>query len=149
MAESKHEVFISFRGKDVRKGFLSFLEDGLTRGCVKYYVDHREKKGEALDILLQRIEESRVVLVILSENYMDSKWCIKELLKTSEKIGPRLKAIPIFYNVIVEDVKNNWKVNEQVRAEEGEAKGEEREKQVKEALKILTRHMGMRSEQYW
>ncbi|KAL1222967.1 Disease resistance protein RPS4 [Cardamine amara subsp. amara] len=148
MALPKHQVFISFRGEDVRKGFLSFLEDELTRGCVKYYVDHREMKGEALDILLQRIEESRIVLVILSKNYMDSKWCIKELLKTCEKIGPRLKAIPIFYNVIVEDVKNNWKVGEQVRAEEGEAIEEEREKQVKQALMTLTRQTGMRSAEF-
>lgn len=118
----------------MRKGFLSFLVDGLTRGCVNYYVDNNETKGEALDILLQRIEESRVVLIILSENYMDSTWCIKELLKTREKMGPRLRVIPIFYNVVVEDVKNNWKVSKRIRAEEGDATGEERDKLVKEEL---------------
>lgn len=148
MAVTDHQVFISFRGADVRRGLLSFLEEGLKRGCVKYYVDTKERKGEVLDILLQRIRESRLVLIILSQNYMESRWCIKELLETTKEIRPKPKVIPIFYNVRVEDVKDNWKVGKQARGEEGEEIGEEREKTVKEALRTLTRHMGIRSTEY-
>ncbi|KAF2561535.1 hypothetical protein F2Q70_00017823 [Brassica cretica] len=149
MAKTGHQVFISFRGADVRKNFLSFLTDGLKRACVNYYVDTKETKGEVLDILLQRIQESRLVLIILSENYMQSNWCIKELRTTTKDITEsRRKVIPIFYNVQVADVKDKWKVGEQAEGVEGEETVEEREKNVKEALMILTRHMGMRSDEY-
>ncbi|CAN7124379.1 unnamed protein product [Brassica rapa subsp. narinosa] len=149
MAKTDHQVFISFRGADVRKNFLSFLTDGLKRACVNYYVDTKETKGEVLDILLQRIQESRLVLIILSENYMQSNWCIKELRTTTKDIKvSRRKVIPIFYNVQVADVKDKWKVGEQAEGVEGEETVEEREKNVKEALMILTRHMGMRSDEY-
>lgn len=147
--DQQHQVFISFRGADVRKTFVSFLGKALERGCVNYYVDTKELKGEVLDILFQRIQESRLVLIILSENYMQSNWCIEELRTAIKDIKEsRRKVIPIFYNVKVADVKDKWKVGEQAKGVEGEETVEEREKNVKEALGILTRHMGMRSEEY-
>ncbi|KAL0692991.1 hypothetical protein Bca4012_060171 [Brassica carinata] len=147
--DHQHQVFISFRGADVRKSFVSFLEKALERGCVNYYVDTKELKGEVLDIFFQRIRESRLVLIILSENYMQSNWCIEELRTAIKDIKEsKRKVIPIFYKVKVADVKNKWKVGEQAKGVEGEETMEEREKNVKEALEILTSHIGMRSEEY-
>lgn len=148
--KTKYPVFISFRGADVRTGFLSFLEYGLKLGVVDYYVDTKEMKSEPLNILLKRIRDSRLVLIIFSENFMESTWCIKELLETTkEMIESGRKIIPLFYKVRVSDVKKNWKVRaEQARGEEGEEKAKEMEKEVHDALRTVTGLMGLKSADY-
>ncbi|VVB08753.1 unnamed protein product [Arabis nemorensis] len=110
MAEVNYQLFLCFRGKDVRCSFLSFLVAALKRISVNYYVDYEEMRGEVTSVFLQRIQESRVVLVIFSENFMDSKWCTEEVLKAIATRGPGKTIIPIFYKVSVEQVEKNWSV---------------------------------------
>ncbi|KAL1191872.1 Disease resistance protein RPS4 [Cardamine amara subsp. amara] len=108
MDQLKSQVFICFRGKDVREGLLSFLIAALKRKSVNYYVDDEERRGEVTNIFLQEIARSRVVLVIFSENFMYSEWCTNELLTAMETRGPGKTIIPIFYKVSVEKVRQNW-----------------------------------------
>lgn len=110
MAQPNADVFLCFRGKDVREGFLSFLVDALKRKSVNYYVDYEEMRGEDTSIFFQRIAECMVVLVIFSQNFMDSKWCTNEVLKAMETRGPGKSKtiIPIFYKVSVEEVEKSW-----------------------------------------
>lgn len=53
-----------------------------------------------MDSLFERIEGSTVALAVFSMNYTDSKWCLQELQKMSERRDEgNLVVIPIFYKV--------------------------------------------------
>ncbi|XP_010420517.1 PREDICTED: disease resistance-like protein CSA1 [Camelina sativa] len=56
--------------------------------------------GQQLNVLLERIQGSRIALAIFSPRYTESKWCLKELAKMNERRGKnKLVVIPIFYKV--------------------------------------------------
>ncbi|QHO09463.1 TMV resistance protein N [Arachis hypogaea] len=105
----KHDVFISFRGEDIRTSFLSHLRKELHRNHIDFFVDD-EKLHPGDDIsstLIQAIEESSISLVIFSENYAASTWSLNELEKVIQcmKRDKRI-VIPVFYNVVPSDVRH-------------------------------------------
>ncbi|CAI0398600.1 unnamed protein product [Linum tenue] len=97
----KYDVFISFRGEDVRDTFLSHLYSHLSDNKkVCAYKDDRDLgRGEQISAsLVEAIERSTVYLVIFSPNYANSRWCLEELVKIldcSRRYGR--KVIPVFY----------------------------------------------------
>ncbi|XP_020887704.1 protein PHLOEM PROTEIN 2-LIKE A6 [Arabidopsis lyrata subsp. lyrata] len=94
------QVFICFRGAGVRKHFISFLDPALRKANINVFIDEDEYLGSDLVNLLKRIEESEIALVIFSEDFTSSYWCLEELAKIKEcKDQGRLKVIPIFYKV--------------------------------------------------
>lgn len=96
----QHQVFINFRGDELRNNFISHLEKALKIKQVNFFIDENAEKGEPLDSLFNEIEKSRIALAILSERYTESKWCLNELVKIKErKDEGKLMTIPIFYNV--------------------------------------------------
>ncbi|KAL1218395.1 Disease resistance protein RPS4B [Cardamine amara subsp. amara] len=102
----QHLVFINFRGKDVRNGFVSHLVTALKNHNINVFYDNDEDKGEPLETLLNRIEESRIAVTIFSRNYAESVWCLRELTKINDRFKEeKLVVIPIFYNVEVSTVK--------------------------------------------
>ncbi|XP_024004738.1 vesicle-associated protein 1-4 [Eutrema salsugineum] len=102
----QHQVFINFRGKELRKGFVSFLVPALRKENINVFIDEIEIRSIDLQHIFKRIEESSVAVVIFSELYTESKWCLNELVKINERmIEGKLKVIPIFFNVTVSDVK--------------------------------------------
>ncbi|CAH2046326.1 unnamed protein product [Thlaspi arvense] len=93
-------VFLNFRGADVRDSFISFLVDAMRIAGIKVFIDNDEMKGEDLNILFRRIEESKIALVVFSRRYMESKWCLNELVTIKKCIDEKkLVAIPIFFKV--------------------------------------------------
>ncbi|RVW41432.1 Toll/interleukin-1 receptor-like protein [Vitis vinifera] len=84
-----YEVFLSFRG------IVTFRDDGELR------------RGEEIaPSLLTAIERSRCALVILSERYAHSKWCLEELAKIMERRAEMgLIVYPVFYHVDPSDVR--------------------------------------------
>ena len=104
----KHEVFLSFRGADTRNNFTSHLYAALCRHGIVTFIDNRLDRGEEIEpAILKAIEESYISVVILSENYATSPWCLDELVKIFEckDMGDH-KVIPIFYHVDPTDVDN-------------------------------------------
>ncbi|XP_052188704.1 TMV resistance protein N-like isoform X2 [Diospyros lotus] len=98
----KHDVFLSFRGKDTRNGFVDHLYSVLVEKVIfPYKDDPKLEKGESILLALQKaIEESRLAVVVFSENYASSKWCLKELvmiLECKKKRG--LTVLPVFYKI--------------------------------------------------
>ncbi|XP_050144913.1 disease resistance-like protein DSC1 isoform X20 [Malus sylvestris] len=95
----KYDVFISFRGEDTRNTFTSHLHAALLRKKIETYIDYRlVRGGEIAPALLEAIEKSMLSLVIFSQNYASSTWCLDELahiLHCREKYGQLV--IPIFY----------------------------------------------------
>ncbi|XP_010544102.1 PREDICTED: protein PHLOEM PROTEIN 2-LIKE A8-like [Tarenaya hassleriana] len=115
----QHEVFINYRGGELRYGFISHLVDAFHRHRIRFSVDNGERRGEDLKNLFVRIQESRIALAVFSTRYPDSEWCLDELVKIDEcvKMG-NLRVIPIFYKVEPDDVRrqeggfgeNFWKL---------------------------------------
>ncbi|CAL9241806.1 unnamed protein product [Arabidopsis halleri] len=100
------DVFINFRGKELRGNFISHVVGALDDGGIKYYIDRDELRSLPIEVLFTRIQESKIALAIFSEHYGESNWCLKELGKIMRKVEEEnLKVIPIFFNVTPEDVK--------------------------------------------
>ena len=100
----KYDVFLSFRGEDTRDSFTSHLRDALRRKKINLYTDHRLEKGDEISLALKRaIEDSKISVIIFSENYATSTWCLDELahiLSCRElgELGGQL-VIPVFHRV--------------------------------------------------
>ncbi|XP_058006672.1 TMV resistance protein N-like [Hevea brasiliensis] len=99
LPSKKYDVFISFRGADIRDGFLSHLREALRQNEANTFVDEKLDRGEEISSsLLEIIEESYFSLVILSENYAYSPWCLEELVKILEcKKDMEQMVLPVFY----------------------------------------------------
>ncbi|KAI5311971.1 hypothetical protein L3X38_041144 [Prunus dulcis] len=68
----KHDVFLSFRGEDTRKGFISHLYHELNYWqAIKTFKDNRDlERGTSISPeLLRAIEESQLAIIVLSPNY--------------------------------------------------------------------------------
>ncbi|KAL5554652.1 hypothetical protein UlMin_042053, partial [Ulmus minor] len=97
----QYDVFISFRG-ETRNGFTSHLYSSLCQKQIKAYIDEESLvKGDDISRALPKaIEESAISVIIFSENYADSRWCLDELvhiLKCWEE--KTLIVLPIFYGI--------------------------------------------------
>ena len=100
MATEKHEVFLSFRGEDTRYNFTSHLYTALKRRQVVTYIDNQLIRGEQISCgLLKAIEESKLWIVIFSQNYASSSWCLDELLHILECDHKSGRVVPVFYHV--------------------------------------------------
>ena len=95
-----HKVFLIFRVEELRDGFVSYLETALKNAGINVFIDKNEMRGEDLTVLFRRIEESKIALVVFSRRYMESKWCLNELVKIKECVEEKkLVAFPIFFKV--------------------------------------------------
>ncbi|VVB09334.1 unnamed protein product [Arabis nemorensis] len=83
-SSSKYDVFLSFRGEDTRDSIVSHLYAALTsRGLVTFKDDKKFEIGDHIsDELHKAIQGSDFVVVVLSENYATSRWCLMELQLT-------------------------------------------------------------------
>ncbi|KAK4774713.1 hypothetical protein SAY86_009648 [Trapa natans] len=81
--EWKYDVFVSYRGEDIKKGFRSHLFQALQERAIDYFWDDDpEGRGnEVRSEIFTAIHRSRVALVVLSPRYADSKWCLDELVE--------------------------------------------------------------------
>ncbi|XP_042960786.1 disease resistance protein Roq1-like [Carya illinoinensis] len=101
-SQSTHDVFLSFRGKDTRNNFAGHLYQALVQNGINTYRDDKELgKGEEISpALLKAIEESKVSIIIFSENYASSTWCLDELLQILRcKESKQQKVVAVYYKV--------------------------------------------------
>ncbi|KAK7266100.1 hypothetical protein RIF29_18740 [Crotalaria pallida] len=107
--KNKHELFISFRGQDVRRSLLSHLKRELGCRRIDFYVDDvkLDRGDEISSSLLKAIEGSQISLIIFSKDYASSKWCLEELAKIIECMERNNQIVlPVFYNVSPSDVRH-------------------------------------------
>ncbi|XP_024025814.1 TMV resistance protein N [Morus notabilis] len=110
--DKKYDVFISFGGKDTRTNFLSHLVGALHRKKIRIFMDEKDLKiGDQISPALEKaIEGSTIYVIILSENYAFSSWCLNELdhiLQCKEKY--KRIVVPVFYHVDPSDVRKQQK----------------------------------------
>ncbi|KAF7851311.1 hypothetical protein BT93_L4139 [Corymbia citriodora subsp. variegata] len=134
-----YHVFLSFRGADVRKNFLSHLYAALDQKGLNTFMDDEElRKGEEISLaLMTAIEESRVAIIIFSENYASSQWCLEELAKIMEcKERDGLIVFPVFYKVEPREVRGGRESYGRAMAEHESKFGKDSDK-VKKWKKAL------------
>ncbi|KAL1222285.1 Disease resistance-like protein DSC1 [Cardamine amara subsp. amara] len=87
------DVFLSFRGFDTRDNFTGHLDKALR-----------------LTVLFDRIEKSKIAIIVFSKNYANSAWCLRELVKILEcRNRNQQLVVPIFYKVDKSDVEKQEK----------------------------------------
>ncbi|CAG7887012.1 unnamed protein product [Brassica rapa] len=104
---TNHQVFVSFRGEELRSGFVSHLVEALQRHGINVFIDKLETIGQDLSNLFARIEESTIALVIFSRRYTESRWCLDEDQGTCR---PRLAQgwfLNLFLSQVVEIASKN------------------------------------------
>ncbi|KAL4351557.1 hypothetical protein GQ457_06G022720 [Hibiscus cannabinus] len=108
---TRYDIFLSFRGLDTRLGFLSHLHKDLKRKKIEAFIDEEKlPRGEGIsETLLKAIQESRGSLIVFSQNYASSTWCLDELVKIMhcKNLNPQhYFVLPVFYHVDPSDVRN-------------------------------------------
>lgn len=103
-----YDVFLSFRGEDTRKNFTDHLYSTLVQKGIKTFIDDPiVRRGENISLKIHKaLEESRISIIILSENYASSTWCLDELVQILQcKESRQQKVVPIFYKVSPSELK--------------------------------------------
>ncbi|CAJ2634030.1 unnamed protein product [Trifolium pratense] len=106
---AKWQIFLSFRGEDTRYSFTRFLYQALSQGGFKTFMDDGGlHTGDQISpSLLNAIEASRLSIIVLSENYANSSWCLEELVKILECKKSKNQIVwPIFYKVDPSDIRH-------------------------------------------
>ncbi|AEC05657.1 Toll-Interleukin-Resistance (TIR) domain family protein [Arabidopsis thaliana] len=141
---SPTQVFLNYRGEQLRRSFVSHLIDAFERNEINFFVDKYEQRGKDLKNLFLRIQESKIALAIFSTRYTESSWCLDELVKIKKLADKKkLHVIPIFYKVKVEDVRkqtgefgdNFWTL--------AKVSSGDQIKKWKEALECIPNKMGL------
>ncbi|KAK2431718.1 TMV resistance protein N [Trifolium repens] len=106
---AKWQIFLSFRGKDTRDAFTGSLYKDLCQGGFKTFMDDGglDTGDQISPSLLNAIEASRLSIIVLSENYANSSWCLEELVKIMECMKLKKQLVwPIFYKVDPSDIRH-------------------------------------------
>ncbi|KAI8021874.1 TMV resistance protein N [Camellia lanceoleosa] len=130
-----YDVFLSFRGEDTRKTFTGHLYTALAHaGFRTFRDDDGIERGENIKFELNKaIQESKISIVVFSEDYASSSWCLDELVMILERMRTVGHVVlPVFYHVDPSHVRNQKKSfkeafmrhEERFRAEASERKVE-------------------------
>ncbi|XP_057455153.1 disease resistance protein RPV1-like [Lotus japonicus] len=107
LSPKKYDVFISFRGEDTRENFTSHLHSALRDKNIVAYIDDQLKRGDDVGPALEKaIKDSLVSVVVFSERYATSKWCLQELVIIMEcRREEGQVVLPVFYKTNPTDVR--------------------------------------------
>lgn len=125
-SQKKYDVFISFRGEDTRETFIGHLDNALKKQNIKTYTDINLPRGEEVGpALVKAIQESHISIVVLSQNYATSKWCLDELLEILEcRKNHGQVVMPVFYKADPSNVRHQKESYEKAFAKyERESRG--------------------------
>lgn len=105
-ASSSYDVFLSYRGADTHNSFTYNLHRSLLHKVIKTYL-YRRGEELPLPMLLKVIEEPRISIIVFTENYASSDWCLMELVKILQCTGSKQQIVwPVYYEVDPLDIRN-------------------------------------------
>ncbi|KAB2059695.1 hypothetical protein ES319_A11G324300v1 [Gossypium barbadense] len=131
-SRKKFDVFLSFRGEDTRNNFTDHLYDALSRsGIVTFRDDPKLEAGEEIaPELFTAIQQSWCSVIVFSQTYAFSSWCLEELAEiVKQHNNDGHKVFPIFYDVDPSDLRK-----QKEKVEEALARHEERYKEDSEKI---------------
>ncbi|XP_028778396.1 TMV resistance protein N-like [Neltuma alba] len=148
-SSKKYDVFLSFRGEDTRRSFTSHLHTALCRRDIETYIDNELPKGDGISqSLMEAIQDSSISVVVFSENYASSKWCLNELLQILHcKQQQGQIVVPIFYEIDPSHVRNQKGTYEKAFTEHLE-KNQEKVDKWRQALFEIASLAGWDSRNY-
>ncbi|TKY58563.1 TMV resistance protein N [Spatholobus suberectus] len=128
------DVFLSFRGADTRGAITKGLHESLQARGIRVFLDDvgLERGEEIARGLMKAIDDSAAFIVIISENYASSHWCLEELAKIRES---RRLVLPVFYRVDPSQVRHQTGPFEAGFASHQRRFGENKVSKWREALK--------------
>ena len=152
VARWKYGVFLSFRGEDTRYKFMGHLYEALIqKGIFTFKDDEKLERGKPISPdLLKAIEESRFAVVILSENYASSTWCLDELAKIiccEKETG--MTVLPVFHYVEPSDVRKQMGTFALAFAKHEEKENKERVEKWRDALTQVGSLSGWHLKDHW
>ena len=102
-----YDVFLSFRGEDTHHSFTGHLYQALCDKGFKTFIDNEDlQRGEEISAeLIKAIKSSMISIIIFSQNYAFSTWCLEELTKILECKKNGQKVLPVFYKVDPSEVR--------------------------------------------
>ncbi|KAG4123253.1 hypothetical protein ERO13_D11G315785v2 [Gossypium hirsutum] len=130
-SRKKYDVFLSFRGGDTRNNFTDHLYDALSRsGIVTFRDDPKLEAGEEIaPELFTAIQQSWCSVIVFSQTYAFSSWCLEELAEiVKQHNNDGHKVFPIFYDVDPSDLRKQIEKVEEAFARHEERYKEDREK---------------------
>ncbi|GLJ18872.1 hypothetical protein SUGI_0337200 [Cryptomeria japonica] len=94
----QYNVFLSFRGSDIRKTLVDHMLESFAAAGIKVYrVDQtREKGNDIWTSLTKALDDSDIIIPIFSRDYARSPWCLDELVHMWKY---KMIIIPLFYHV--------------------------------------------------
>ncbi|KAB2006535.1 hypothetical protein ES319_D11G352100v1 [Gossypium barbadense] len=132
ISRKKYDVFLSFRGEDTRSNFTDHLYDALSRsGIVTFRDDPKLEAGEEIaPELFKAIQQSWCSVIVFSQTYAFSSWCLEELAEiVKQHNNDGHKVFPIFYHVGPSDLRK-----QKEKVEEAFARHKERYKEDSEKI---------------
>ncbi|KAG0601111.1 hypothetical protein M758_11G084800 [Ceratodon purpureus] len=101
----QYDVFLCHRGPDTKTAFVSYLYDRLEAAGLRPFLDCKSiGKGQDSQTCIDHVVKTTpIALVIFSENFADSEWCLNEL-EVMLDTDPGVKVLPVFYKVQPDDV---------------------------------------------
>ncbi|KAK2630921.1 hypothetical protein EUGRSUZ_L03709 [Eucalyptus grandis] len=96
-----YEVYMNFRGPNTRKGFADYLYTSLVDAGVHVFRDGEICVGGKIGFDFPSvIAQTKISIVIISENFASRAWCLKELADILECRRSRGQLVlPIYYKV--------------------------------------------------
>ncbi|CAN1781717.1 Disease resistance protein RUN1 [Linum perenne] len=95
----EYDVFLCFRG-ETRTSFTSHVMAALSEKKIRTFIDTMLGKGNSITDLLSVLKRSALSVIIFSERFAESTWCLDEVATISrsmKEFGHRV--LPVFYNV--------------------------------------------------
>ncbi|KAL4375898.1 hypothetical protein GQ457_02G035980 [Hibiscus cannabinus] len=124
--------FLSFRGEDTRTNFTDHLCDALKRSDIVTFRDEQKlDSGEEIaSEIFRAIRQSSCSVIVFSETYVFSGWCLEELAEIVKQRNENgHKVFPIFYHMDPSDLRK-----QKLKVEEAFSKHEEIYKEDKEKI---------------
>lgn len=99
-------MFISHRGPDTKTGFVGYLYEALKARGLLTFLDCRsiEVGEDAWRSIENAIKSSKIAIVVFSEGFASSSWCLKELDAILDT--PGMEVHVVFYKVRPSEVRH-------------------------------------------
>ncbi|XP_031275505.1 TMV resistance protein N-like [Pistacia vera] len=104
----ENDVYLCFRGEDVRNNFINHLDKALRRKKIQTFINNQLDPGECIPrSIVHAMEESKISVIVFSEKYAASLWFLEELekiLACKNRYGQIV--MTVYYHVDPSDVRN-------------------------------------------